>query len=635
MPGNTKNIGQVSGVFLGTTPPSNTSLIWYDTTPSQRCHKVYDASLNTWVIIDQNIVSSITYSELVNLANGVGLSIAKFYQISDRGNLLALSITGTKVQYCDELGNILIDDLGTNIQYHVTSSNLQIDDIAGVFDVVNKKLVFQFDETIPDFTANDYILGKKKRNNIWSLAKYRLSSFISSVTGNSISWNGGFFFNFNRALQDKMDVSGGVVSKDTYDTEMDVVNQSINNVASENQSIIENANQAIENATTDDEIYGKQVPPFETGGEPTDVAFGDTLLTIVSKFYRWVSKFKIADGIGLTNDFTESQNFSYINNQDNVDSAFRKVQYWFKHLTSVVRLSSGWTPDNYRHEIDQVEDSDTIDEAFAKLAGKFDQIGFIEDGVIESRQRAVSEYGWDVARTEIDLGRGEIKISKDDDDDSSVNVSMYRTSGIIVSGSDGMFSIRPKIGVFGRNLTSYGFFLPVYEHEHDTEYFQGACSLYMKGIAKNDPYFSATSGSAIIAAAISAECEAQSGFVGEVFDAYFKNFKAGGISLGHKKIYQSTQDVYLTNESSFVTCKTPSALDLYLPPTPHDGQMIIVSQISSSDVNVYGNGHDIVGAQNYSNISVGGVAKALILLFHPNILGSISGSLGCWLCYRL
>ena len=84
-----------------------------------------------------------------------------------------------------------------NIQYHVTSSNLSIDDVVGVFDNVNKKLVFQFNEQVPDYTADDFILGKVKRNNIWSLAKYKLSSFLSKVTGNSISWNGGFFLSIS------------------------------------------------------------------------------------------------------------------------------------------------------------------------------------------------------------------------------------------------------------------------------------------------------------------------------------------------------------------------------------------------------------------------------------------------------
>lgn len=322
----TKNLGQVAGVFIGTTPPENITLIWYDSTPNQMLHKVYDVNLAQWVVLDKNTISSITYSELVNLATTVGLSIGAWFKITDRGNSLALAITSTKVQYDDALGNILIDDLGTNVQYHVTSSNLSIDDVIGVFDVVNKKLVFQFNEQTPDYTADDYILGKVKRNNIWSLAKYKLSSFLSKVTGNSITWNGGFFFNFNNAIHNILDQSGGVVAKDTYDIDLQNLNAAINNVGEENQSIIESTNQAITNATSDAAIYDKKIPSVDTSGAPINVAAGDKLITIISKLQKWVNQFKTATGIRISQTFVKAPGGQSINNNDTVESAFGKVQ---------------------------------------------------------------------------------------------------------------------------------------------------------------------------------------------------------------------------------------------------------------------------------------------------------------------
>lgn len=324
MAGSTKNLGQVAGVHIGNTPPSNTILIWYDNTPSQQRHKVYDPTLKQWVVLDQTTISAITYSELVNQAKNTGLSVGEWFQITDRSNALALAITSTKVQYTDTLGNILIDDLGTNIQYHVTSSNLSIDDISGVFDETNKKLVFQFNENTPDFTADDYVLGKVRRNNIWSLAKYKLSSFLSKVTGNSITWNGGFFFNFTQAIQNILDKKGGIVSKDTYDTDKTQLTQSINNVGKENQEIIQNANKAITQATTDDSIYGKKLPSIATGGEPTDIAKGDTLQNIVNKLQRWITRFKFATGIRLSADFTDNVS-GKVNNNDTVEMAIAKL----------------------------------------------------------------------------------------------------------------------------------------------------------------------------------------------------------------------------------------------------------------------------------------------------------------------
>lgn len=349
MAGNTKNLGQVAGVHIGTTPPENTVLIWYDSTPSQKCHKVYDAARRIWVILDQKIISYITYSELVNIAKNVGLSIGKYYQITDKANALAIAITTTKVQYNDAIGNILIDDLGTNIQYHVTSSNLSVDDVTGVFDETNKKLVFRFNETVPDFTADDYILGKRQRNNVWSLAKYRLSSFLSKVTGNSITWNGGFYFNFGTTLRNYLDKKGGVVSKDTYDADIKVLTTSIQNVGKANQEIIQNAKTNTENATTPTAIYDKKLPDvLETGGEAIDVAKGDKLVTIISKFQRYINRFKYATGILLSDKFTSLDKAGKVSNNDTVETAIAKLQNQQSNLR--FSLPTDWKPNTQTNQ---------------------------------------------------------------------------------------------------------------------------------------------------------------------------------------------------------------------------------------------------------------------------------------------
>ena len=364
MAGNTKNLGQVAGVHIGNTPPENTILIWFDNTPSQKCHKVYDAAKKTWVILDQNIISLITYSELVNIARNVGLSIGKFYQIKDKSNALALAITTTKVQYDDSMGNILIDDLGSNIQYHVTSQNLSIDDIRGVFNESNKTLVFRFDEQVPDFTANDYILGKIQRNNIWSLAKYRLSSFLSRVAGNSITWNGGFYFNFSNTLKNYFDKKGGVVAKDTYDTDMNQLNLSIQNVGKANQEIIGNAAKAITDATTPTAIYNKQLPSaLETGGEAIDIAKGDKLVTIISKIQRYINRFKYATGIKLTSEFSEISSNGKVNNNDSLETAIAKLQNQQSNIH--LSLPNEWKPETVANQ--NISAGDSYDLALGKI----------------------------------------------------------------------------------------------------------------------------------------------------------------------------------------------------------------------------------------------------------------------------
>lgn len=329
----TKNLGQVSGLFIGNNPPSNTALIWYDDTPSQKIHKVFDPSLKKWVVLDKNIISSITYSELTNLAKTVGLSVGQYFQITDKEDVLAISITTTKIQYTDSLGNILIEDLkANNTQYHVTSSNLQIDDISGVFDVVYRKLVFRFNESEPDI-EKDYIFGKKDDVSGWNLAKYRISSFLSKDSKNYIRWKKGFFFDFVNAIKGILNKEGGVVSFDAYQREIQQISRSIENVGTENQQIIQNTEIKIANATSNEAIYNKTVPSVSTEGEPSDIIAGDKLITIVSKIQRFINKFKYATGIKVAeNNITVPIKKQQILPSDNVMVALGKLIYLIDHI---------------------------------------------------------------------------------------------------------------------------------------------------------------------------------------------------------------------------------------------------------------------------------------------------------------
>lgn len=359
----TKNLGQVAGVAIQNTPPTNIALIWYDSTPSQMCHKVYDTAKKQWVIIDQKIISTITYSELENIARQSGLPLGKFYQIIDRNNTLAMAIASTKVQYTDSLGNILIDDLGTNIQYHVSSSNLQIDGVGGSYNSTNSKLIFIFDELENDI-ENDYILGKTKRNNVWQLFKFKLKSLISSETGNAISWNKGLFLNIQSIISNLKDKVGGFVSFETFSKTVSEQNQSISNVGKENQNIIQNAQTAIVKATSADAIYGSKLPSIATGGEPTDVAKGDTLLNIVSKIQRYINRFKYATGIKISKDFSEQS--GKVNNNDTVESAIAKLQGQYSGIN--LNLPDDWVVQDIIDEHNQnILAGDDYNLAFAKI----------------------------------------------------------------------------------------------------------------------------------------------------------------------------------------------------------------------------------------------------------------------------
>lgn len=622
----TKNLGQVSGVHIGSTPPSNTILIWYDSTPSQLRHKVYDPTLKQWVVLDQNIISAITYSELTNMAKNSGLSVGEYFQITDRSNALALAITSTKVQYCDALGNILIDDLGTNIQYHVTSSNLQIDDVVGVFDETNRKLVFQFNEQTPDFTADDYVLGKVQRNNIWSLAKYKLSSFLSKVTGNSITWNGGFFFSFSDALKNVLDKAGGVVSKTTYDRDKEQLTTSINNVGKENQNIIQNAHNELTEATKPDSFYGTKLPSISPGGEATDIAKGDTLLNIVSKIQRYINKFKYATGIRISQDFTDRVSPQYVNNNDTVDSAIRKIQYWLKNMGKGGKLSEDWEPKDYTTTVEDVAAGDTFDDAFAKAVAKLSQIGDITNGRIQSKATVNgSEY---TRCTDFNLANGSLTFNRDVSGGSNQQtVQLNRSSGLYINNASGKSVRLSGDGLNVNADTKQGFQLPNYEDSFGLGIFYGAAAALFTGAGASLGGYTSVK----YAAGISALCSR--GTLGsgvDIFDAYFSRLKAGSISFGRASMQDS--DLYITNDCSFVTCTNIEDRNVYLPTTPFDGLMVIINQVNTANVAVRGNGHKIVDNEDVDYINIGGARRIAVFLYHAN-LASPTGS-GAWLFTR-
>lgn len=323
-----KNLGQVAGIYVGTTPPENIKMIWWDSTSSQQCHKVYDYNLKQWVILNQGILSTITYTELRNIALTVGLSLGKFYVVTDKGNVLALSITRTKVQYVDISGNLLVDDLGSNIQYYVSSNNLTIDGETGVFNQESTKLNFNFVEAVPNIDTA-YIYGKDRTSSsssVMRLIKFKLSSLISTVTGNALTWNSGLYFNFNQTLLDLGDKKGGVVLFDTYTKEQEVQDQSIENIANNYNALVSQVNALVTSATSDVNIMNKKITALQTGGEPIDAAAGDTLYTVLSKFQRYINKFKYATGIFLSKNFSELNVSGNVNNNDSVETALGKLQ---------------------------------------------------------------------------------------------------------------------------------------------------------------------------------------------------------------------------------------------------------------------------------------------------------------------
>lgn len=594
-----QNLGQVAGLWIGKSAPTNTTLIWYDNTPAIRCHKVYSVTTSAWVVLDQNTISSITYSELKNLAKDTGLTQGSWYKITDQGNILALAITTTKVQYTDVNNNFIIDDLAVSSTYVVNSDNLLVDDISGVWDVTNKKLKFSFDETAHDGNSdNDYLFGKKQRNSVWSLAKYKLSALVSAVTGNSLSWNKGIFFNFNTALSNKTDVSGGVVGKSTYDSDKELMQQSIDNISESNKAILNNAKAYTDTKTAASEVYEKVLPNVPKVGTAIDIEKGDTLLAIINKIHSWIAQFKVATGIKVSQSFAPATLKAAINNNDTVDSALRKIQYWYNHINEI-SLSSTWTPAKVTSTIADVAAGDTFQDAFAKIQGKLNQLGVISYGVLESMMVVESK-----PRVVFNLLGATLTLrytsSKYLNINPSSGVNFYFNSKVSRLDSGGIYS-----NACGEVLSEN------WEIKHAASIVGLGEGDMVKGEEKS------TDDTVIhsFIAGVAGRATNSNSNPCETYGGYFIKAKIHGLYLNCIRV---TTSVTLTNENDFITCHNAANIMVVLPSDPYCGKIIKIVQVTTNAVNIVANSVIIYSStvQNPVNaVPVGGRGKMATLIY--------------------
>lgn len=594
-----QNLGQVAGLWIGKSAPTNTTLIWYDNTPAIRCHKVYSVTTSAWVVLDQNTISSITYSELKNLAKDTGLTQGSWYKITDQGNILALAITTTKVQYTDVNNNFIIDDLAVSSTYVVNSDNLLVDDISGVWDVTNKKLKFSFEETSHDGnTDSDYLFGKKRRNSVWSLAKYKLAELVSTVTGNSLSWNKGIFFNFNTALSNKINVSGGVVGKSTYDSDKELMQQSIDNISESNKVILNDAKAYTDTKTAASEVYEKVLPNVPKVGTAIDIEKGDTLLAIINKIHSWIAQFKVATGIKVSQSFAPATLKAAINNNDTVDSALRKIQYWYNHINEI-SLSSTWTPEKVTSEIANVTAGDSFQDAFAKIQGKLNQLGVISYDMLKSNVVIESK-----PKVEFNLHVGTLTLRYDSS--RYLNITPYL--GVIFHISDSKVSRLDSGGIYSNACGE------ALSKEWGIEHAASIVGLGEGDIVKKEEYTDDTAFHSFIAGVAGRASNSNSNPC-ETYGGYFIKAKIRGLYL---RCIRVTSSVTLTDTDDFIVCNNNANITVALPSDPYCGKIIKIVQVTANTVTITANS-DIIHSSNVLNpvtaIPVGGSGKMATLIF--------------------
>lgn len=305
----TIDVGTVAGISIGTTPPSNPAIIWYDTT--DKLHKSYDASLGQWVPMSQAIVTHINdFNDLINKANlPGGLPIAAFYNVLKRDSdpfwsTMVWVVGQTRIQYVDKQNNIIVEDLagqGTTTQY-VASTNYFFDNIVATFDQKTSKLNYTFQQLTDNPALADVLYGMRVINNIPTLVKRTVKSLLSNSSKNSLGFVNGLYFDFSAAM------NGVIVSEQTGDTQVPGYKQykadyaAMDKTFQEVQRIIndwQNGSQTM--------IFSAKLtnvaPVDATIANPQDLTTADDLMTALNKIQGWYNRLKLATGMSLSSAY--------------------------------------------------------------------------------------------------------------------------------------------------------------------------------------------------------------------------------------------------------------------------------------------------------------------------------------------
>lgn len=368
--GETKNLGQISAIWIGSSAPADQKLIWYDT--SERIHKVYESSTGEWMALNPQVITNSTISQLKTIAQSSGLSVGKYFFLTDVGTL-AIAITTTKIWYVDSYNNYIVNDLAATITAYINSDNLLIDGSTGVWDNSRGKLIFNF-ETISDINNvqinEDYVVIRRKSNSSWSWIKIKLSNFISKVSGNSLTWNKGLYFNFSAVIDSIKDQIGGIVGYDEYKADIEKIDNDINNVAETCQNIYELSKTYTDNKTSSESWLesqiGRKISIYQNPPEIPSTA--STMSNILNIIFSWIDALRYAVNIKVGNNFPPKGRTGNINSSDTVRSALEKLvhQYIILKNSDNVNLPNNFDKNNYQKDLPSA--SDTITSAIGKIA---------------------------------------------------------------------------------------------------------------------------------------------------------------------------------------------------------------------------------------------------------------------------
>lgn len=374
----TIDVGTVAGISIGTTPPSNPAIIWYDTT--DKLHKSYDASLGQWVPMSQAIVTQINdFNDLINKANlPGGLPIAAFYNVLKRDSdpfwsTMVWVVGQTRIQYVDKQNNIIVEDLagqGTTTQY-VASTNYFFDNIVATFDQKTSQLNFDFQQLADNPALADVLYGMRVVNDNPTLVKRTVKSLLSTSPKNSLGFVNGLFFDFGAAM------SGIIVSEQANDTQVVGYKQYTADYAAMDKTF-----QEVQRIINDWQNGSQQMifsarlievnPVTATVATPQDLTTQDDLKTALNKIQGWYNRLKLATGMTLSSDYVKAPSKTrYPQGGDTVQQAIAILHKFVedfdgKATNVVVGGSEGDFPASPNPSY-QIKPTDSLYQAVAKI----------------------------------------------------------------------------------------------------------------------------------------------------------------------------------------------------------------------------------------------------------------------------
>lgn len=400
----TIDVGTVAGISIGTTPPSNPAIIWYDTT--DKLHKNYDASLGQWIPMSQAIVSEIgDFNDLINKANlPGGLPIAAFYNVLKRDadaqwNTMVWVVGQTRIQYVDKLNNIIVEDLagqGTTTQY-VASTNYFFDNIVATFDQKTSKLNYTFQQLTDNPALADVLYGMRVINNIPTLVKRTVKSLLSNSSKNSLGFVNGLYFDFSAAM------NGVIVSEQTGDTQVPGYKQykadyvAIEKAFDDVSKLIndwQNGSSAM--------IFGAKLievnPVTATVAAPQDLTTQDDLKTALNKIQGWYNRLKLSTGMSLSPAYAPAANKArYPQAGDTVEQAIGILQKFLQDFNGqATAVTVGGNASDFPASPNpsyQIKPTDNLYQAVAKIVnnlaslfgGGVDDAPYVADSLVRTQ----------------------------------------------------------------------------------------------------------------------------------------------------------------------------------------------------------------------------------------------------------